>query len=64
MSELHSALDALAADDLEGMTAPQLLDRNALLVRAANQIQAELARTARQAEVTQAPEHDGLKSMA
>jgi hypothetical protein len=64
VSELHSALDALAADDLEGMTAPQLLDRNALLVRAANQIQAELARTARQAEVTQAPEHDGLKSMA
>ena len=41
-----------------------MLDRNALLVRAANQIQAELARTARQAEVTQAPEHDGLKSMA
>ena len=64
MSELHAALDALAADDLEGMTAPQLLDRNALLVRAANKIQAELARTTRQAEVTQAPEYDGLKSMA
>ena len=64
MSELHAALDALLADDLEGMTAPQLLDRNALLVRAANKIQAELARTTRQAEVTQAPEYDGLKSMA
>ena len=64
MSELHAAFDALAADDLEGMTAPQLLDRNALLVRAANKIQAELARTTRQAEVTQAPEYDGLKSMA
>jgi hypothetical protein len=64
VSELHAALDALAADDLEGMTAPQLLDRNALLVRAANKIQAELARTTRQAEVTQAPEYDGLKSMA
>ena len=64
MSDLHAALDALAADDLEGMTAPQLLDRNALLVRAANKIQAELARTTRQAEVTQAPEYDGLKSMA
>jgi hypothetical protein len=64
VSDLHAALDALAADDLEGMTAPQLLDRNALLVRAANKIQAELARTTRQAEVTQAPEYDGLKSMA
>ena len=64
MSELLSALDALAADDLDGMGAPQLLDRSALLVRARNQIDAELARTVRRADCVQAPEHDGKKSMA
>ena len=64
MSELLSALEALAADDLDGMIAPQLLDRSGLLVRARNRIDAELARTARRAELVQAPEHDGLKSMA
>jgi hypothetical protein len=35
-----------------------------MLVRARNRIDAELARTARRAELAQAPEHDGLKSMA
>jgi Domain of unknown function (DUF222) len=64
VSELLSALEALAADDLDGMIAPQLLDRSGLLVRARNRIDAELARTARRAELVQAPEHDGLKSMA
>jgi hypothetical protein len=63
VSELQSALDALAADDLDDLVAPQLLDRTAELVRAANRIAAELARTVRRAELTQAPEHDGLKSM-
>ncbi len=64
MGELSSALDALAAEDLHGMTASQLLDRTTELVRARNRIDAELARTVRRAEVTQAPEHDGLKTMA
>jgi hypothetical protein len=64
VSELLSALDALAADDLDGLVAAQLLDRSALLVQARNRIDAELARTVRRAELTQAPEHDGKRSMA
>src|SRR3954447_1772051 len=46
------------------MSAAGLLDRVAQLVRARNRIDAELARTVRRAELTQAPEHDGLKTMA
>src|SRR3954465_6317593 len=58
-----SALDGLAGDDLFGMSAAGLLDRTAELVRARNRIDAELAPTARRAELAEAPEHDGLKSM-
>src|SRR4051794_38765649 len=63
VGELESALDALVAEDLDGLVAPQLLDRTAELVRAANRIMAELTRTVRRCEVTQAAEHDGLASM-
>ena len=63
MGELASALDALAGDDLHALGSAGLLDRTGELVRAANRIQAELARTVRVAELTQAPEHDGQKSM-
>jgi hypothetical protein len=63
MGELSSSLDALAADDLHAMVAPRVLDRVAELVRASNRIAAELTRTVRHAEVTQAAEHDGLASM-
>src|SRR4051794_41894354 len=59
-----SALDGLAAGDLHGLPAAELLDRVAELVRARNRIDAELARTVRRAELAQAPEHDGLKTMA
>src|SRR3954452_12876197 len=58
-----SALDGLAADDLHGLPSAELLDRVAELVRARNRIDAELARTVRRAELAQAPEHDGLKTM-
>jgi hypothetical protein len=57
VGELESALDALdalAAEDLDGMVAPQLLDRTAFLTRAANRIMAELTRTVRRYEVTHA----------
>ncbi|HEU4546478.1 MAG TPA: hypothetical protein VFR88_09330, partial [Microlunatus sp.] len=60
MGELASALDALAADDLFGLSGGALLDRTAELVRARNRIDAELARTVRRAELAQAPEHDGM----
>ena len=63
MGELTSALDALAADDLHLLGSGALLDRTAELTRARNRMDAELARTVRVAELTQAPEHDGLKSM-
>ena len=63
MSELQSALDALAADDLHGFTDGQVLDRTALLVALANRVAAELTRTVRRGELTQAAEHDGLKAM-
>src|SRR3954447_19847940 len=64
VGELQSALDALAAEDLDGLVASQLLDRTAELVRARNRIAAELTRTVRRCEITQAAEHDGLRSMA
>src|SRR3954470_623975 len=46
------------------MSAAGLLDRTAALVAARNRIDAELARTVRRAELAQAPEHDGLKTIA
>jgi hypothetical protein len=64
VGELASAVDALAAEDLHAIGAPRLLDRSAELLRVRNQIDAELARTVRVADVMQAPEHDGQKSMA
>jgi hypothetical protein len=45
------------------MVAPQLLDRTTQLIRARNRIDAELARTVRVGDLTQAPEHDGLATM-
>ncbi len=63
MGELTSALDALAAEDLKPMFGPQLLDRAAELLRARNRIEAELTRTVRECELTQAAEHDGQKTM-
>src|SRR4051794_41907452 len=46
------------------MFGPQVLDRTAALLAAKNMLDAELARTVREGELTQAAEHDGLKSMA
>src|SRR4051794_12534430 len=63
MSELRSVLDSLAADDLHELPDGAVLDRVALLVAVQNRIAAELTRTVRHAQLTQAAEHDGLKSM-
>jgi len=62
VTELQSALDALAADDLFALSDGQVLDRTALLVAARNRMDAELTRTVRHADTTSAVEHDGLKS--
>src|SRR3954447_14683390 len=63
MGELQSAVDALAGEDLQLMSAGQVLDRTAFLVALVNRANAELSRTVRHAENSQAAEHDGLKSM-
>ena len=63
MSEVQSALDALAAEDLHALTNGQTLERTALLVQLANRVAAELTRTVRHGELTQAAEHDGLRTM-
>jgi hypothetical protein len=62
VGELQSTLDALAADDLHAFTDGQVLDRVAELVRVVNRASAELTRTVRHADSTQAAEHDGLKT--
>jgi Domain of unknown function (DUF222) len=63
MGELTSALDALAADDVRGLPPRQQLDGIAELLEARNRIDAQLARRVRAAELQQAPEDDGKKSM-
>ena len=63
MGELLSALDALAAEDLHALFGPALLDRTAMLLTVVNRAQAELTRTVREADVMNASEHDGLKTM-
>ncbi|MFQ1000573.1 DUF222 domain-containing protein [Modestobacter sp. SSW1-42] len=63
MSEIRSALDALAAEDLHALTNAQTLERTASLVQMANRVAAELTRTVRHGELTQAAEHDGMRTM-
>jgi Domain of unknown function (DUF222) len=64
MGELASALDCLAADDLPAMFGPQLIDRLGQLLRASNRLAAEIGRTVRQCELTDAAEVDGKATMA
>jgi hypothetical protein len=64
MRGLRAALDALAAEDLNLSSGVQLLRDTAELVRARNRLDAELTRRVRRADLVQAPEHDGLTSMA
>jgi hypothetical protein len=63
MGELQSAVDALVAEHLKPMFGPQLLDRLRELLMLQNRIAAEVVRTVRECELTQAAEHDGLKTM-
>src|SRR4051812_50057593 len=64
MTRVRSVPALLSPEDLKGMFPPQVLDRTAALLAAKNMLDAELARTVREGELTQAAEHDGLKSMA
>ena len=63
MGELQSAVDALAAEDLKPMFGSQVLGRLRELLVLQNRIAAEVTRTVRECELTQAAEHDGLKTM-
>jgi hypothetical protein len=63
LADLEAVLDRLAAEDLKPMFGPQVLDRTGRLLRAQNRLAAQVARSVREGELTQAPEHDGLKTM-
>ena len=60
---MTSALDALGAEDLFESGAGEVLERTQFLIAVRNRVDAELARTARHVECSQAVEHDGLKSV-
>jgi hypothetical protein len=64
VSSLDEALDDVAAEDLQPVSGPALLDRLRCLLEAQNRIAAEVARTVRECELSGAAEHDGLRSMA
>ena len=63
LADLEPALDRVADEDLKGTFGPQVLDRSRRLLTAKNRLDAQLARTVREGELTQAPEYDGLKTM-
>ncbi|TKJ18196.1 HNH endonuclease signature motif containing protein [Blastococcus sp. CCUG 61487] len=61
---LTGALRALSGQDLTSSFGPAMLERAGVLARARNVLAADLARTVRECELTQAPEHDGKATMA
>ena len=63
LADLDSALDRLATQDLKGMFGPQVLDRSRRLLTAKNRLDAQLTRTVREGEFTQASDHDGATTM-
>jgi Domain of unknown function (DUF222) len=63
MGELRSALDDLAADDLQAMPTAEVMDRLRELLQVQNRIAAEVTRTVRAADLAGGAELDGLKTM-
>ena len=63
MGELQSALDGIAAVDLYALTPRQKLDGITAMLEAKNRLDAQMARWTRSADVSQAPEEDGMASM-
>ncbi|WP_097193460.1 HNH endonuclease signature motif containing protein [Blastococcus aggregatus] len=61
---LTGALRALASEDLKSSFGPAVMARTGALVTARNRLDAEVARTVREGELTQAAEHDGKATMA
>ena len=63
LADLERVLDRVADEVLTGMFGPQVLARTRPLTTLKNRLDAELARTVREGELTQASEHDGAKTM-
>ena len=63
MSELQSALDALAMTDLDELSDGELLAHVGDLLAATNRITAQLTRAVRRADARCSAEHDGAKTM-
>ena len=63
LADLEAVLDRVAAVDLKGRFGPQVLDRTRRLMCMRNRLDAEVARTVREGELTQAAETDGQASM-
>ena len=63
LANLESALGRLADQDLKAMFGPQVLERARRLLVAQNRLAAQLTRTVREGELTQAAEHDGAATM-
>src|ERR1700709_1310381 len=64
MGELRSAVDNLAADDLNALPTSSVMDRLRELLQLQNRIAAEVTRTVRAADLAGGAELDGLKTMA
>jgi hypothetical protein len=63
LADLERALDRLVGQDLKGLFGPQVLERSRRLLALKNRLDAQVARTVREGELTQASEHDGAKTM-
>jgi hypothetical protein len=56
LAELEHALDRVAEQNLKGLFGPQVVDWTKRLLRAANRLDAQVARSVREGELTQADE--------
>jgi hypothetical protein len=63
LADLERAVDRVADQDLTGMFGPQVLERSRRLLALKNRLDAQVARTVREGELTQASEYDGAKTM-
>ncbi|RBY85614.1 endonuclease [Blastococcus sp. TF02A-30] len=64
MDRVTGALDELAAEPVEELAGPALIERLGPLLAVLNRVGAEVARTVRRCEVVGASEHDGKATMA
>jgi hypothetical protein len=63
LADLEHASDRVAEQNLKGLFGPQVLEWTQRLLRSRNRLDAQVARSVREGELTQAAEHDGKKTM-